>query len=188
MPDSLSTRRQALEDRFFKDQEAKQISHLREKLAAKKNREELAEVCGIEDATVLDTLTKLEVGAHDVSALTLVPLVQVAWADGSVTETERAAVLKAAIAQGIKDESHSHELLDAWLSDSPGSELFGAWTGYVESLRAHVSEDEMTALKESLLGLAHDVASAAGGYLGIGTVSSAEKSVLEAIRTAFDGE
>ncbi len=188
MPNSLSTRRQALEDRFFKDQEAKQLSHLREKLAAKKNREELAEVCGIEDKTVLDTLTKLDVGAHDVSALTLVPLVQVAWADGSVNEKERAAVLKAAVAQGIQDESHSHELLDAWLAYAPGSELFGAWTGYVEALRHHVSDDEMTALKESILGLAHDIASAAGGYLGIGTVSNAEKSVLSAISAAFDGE
>lgn len=186
MPNSLSTRRQALEDRFFKDQEAKQLSHLREQLAAKKNREELAEVCGIEDATVLDTLTKLDVGAHDVSALTLVPLVQVAWADGSVSDKERSAVLKAAIAQGIKDESHSHELLDAWLAYAPTAELFASWRGYVESLRSHISEDEMTALKESILGLAHDVASAAGGYLGIGSISSAENDVLTSISAAFD--
>lgn len=187
MPDSLSTRRQALEDRFFKDEEAKQISHLRDKLAAQKNREELAEVCGIEDPTVLDTLTKLDVGAHDVSALTLVPLVEVAWADGSMSKEERAAILKAAIAQGVKDESHSHALLDAWLEKRPSKDLFQAWVGYVNAVRAHVSEDEMTALKESILGLAHDVASAAGGYLGIGSVSSAEKNVLTAIGTAFDG-
>ncbi len=187
MPNSLSTRRQALEDSFFKKEEARQISHLRETLAAKKNREELASVCGIEDAVVLDTLTRLEVGAHDVSALALVPLVQVAWADGSVDEKERAAILKAAKAQGVTHACHSHELLEAWLSSAPNDDLFTAWAGYVEALHDHVSESEMTALKESILGLAHDVASAAGGYLGMGTVSSTEKTVLNAIGAAFDG-
>ena len=187
MPNSLATRRQALEDRFFKDQEAKQISHLREELAAKKNREELSSVCGIEDETVLNTLTKLDVGAHDVSALTLVPLVQVAWADGTVNDKERDAILKAANAQGVEANSHSHELLEAWLLVEPTDELFKAWAGYVDALRPHMSEEEMTAIKESVLGLAHDVASAAGGYLGIGTVSSSEKDVLTGISNAFDG-
>ncbi|MCP4445216.1 MAG: hypothetical protein GY811_07730 [Myxococcales bacterium] len=187
MPNSLANRRQALEDRFFQDQEAEQVSRMREKLAAQKNREELAAVCGIEDATVLDTLTKLAVGAHDVSALTLVPLVQVAWADGNVTAKEREAVLKAAVAQGIADASHSHALLDAWLDKAPGEGLFQAWTSYVEALRSHIDVSEMTALKESILGLAHDVADAAGGYLGIGSVSGAEKKVLAAIGAAFDG-
>lgn len=187
MPNSLADRRQALEDRFFQDQEAKKLSELRAELAAKNNREELKAVCGIDDETVLDTLTKLAVGAHDVSALMLVPLVQVAWADGTVSEKELAAALKAAHDQGITEGSHSHELLEAWLSQKPSDELFVAWAGYVESLRSHIGQSEVTALKESIMGLAHDVAEAAGGYLGIGSVSSNEKEVLVTIGAAFDG-
>ena len=187
MSSSLSDRRQALEDRFFQDQEAKRLADLRAKLAAQKNREQLAAVCGIEDAAVLDTLTKLDVGSHDVAALMLVPLVQVAWADGSISAKEREAVLKAAHTNGVKDDSHPHQLLDAWLDKTPGPELFTAWAGYVEALRAHLTDTQMTSLKESVLGLAHDVADAAGGYLGIGSISGTEKEALTSIGAAFDG-
>jgi len=187
VPNSLLDRRQALEDRFFKDQEANKISLLRAKLAAKKNREELQSECGIDDAPILDALVKLAVGAQDLAALSLVPLIQVAWADGSVSDKESEAVLRAAAAQGITKDSHSYTLLESWLSNAPDAELFEAWTGYVEALRAQLEEEETTALRESIIGLAHDVAEAAGGYLGIGSVSQAEKAVLSAINEAFGG-
>lgn len=187
MSSTLADRRQALEDRFFKDQEAKQMEELRKKLAAQKNREELAAICGIEDESVLDTFAKLDVGAHDVAAIMLVPLVQVAWADGSIEDKERQAVLQAAHTNGVKEGTHPHDLLVAWLASAPGAELFDAWRGYIEALRAHLTEDQMTSLKESILGLAHDVADATGGYLGIGSVSGTEKTVLTAIGAAFDG-
>ena len=183
--DSLSDRRQALEDRFFKDQEAKKISRMREVLTSKKKIEELREVSGIDNDNVLAALVKLNVGASDLHALSLVPLVTVAWADGSVTETERAAVLKAAHQQGVIEGSNGHELLEAWLTSKPGSDLFASWTAYAKSLAAELSEDDATKLQESILGLAHDVASAAGGILGLGSVSSAEKETLQAIADAF---
>ncbi len=187
MPNTFADRRQALEDSFFKDLEARKLSHLREDLASKKNREELANVCGIDDSDVLDALTKVGVGAHDVSALSLVPVIQMAWTSGTISEQERAAVLKAAAGQGITTECHSYKLLEAWLAKAPRQELFDSWTGYVKALRTHLNDSEMTALKESILGLAHDVADAAGGFLGIGSVSSVEKEVLTAIGDAFDG-
>lgn len=183
--DSLSERRQALEDRFFKDQEANKISRLREELASKKQMEELREVSGIDKENVLTALVSLHVGAADLHALSLVPLVTVAWADGHVTDSERAAVLKAAHEQGVKDGSHGHELLDAWLSSKPTGDLFESWKAYASALAGMMSESDATALQESILGLAHDVASAAGGILGLGSVSSAEKAVLQAIADAF---
>ncbi len=187
MPNTFADRRQALEDSFFKDLEARKLSHLREELSGKTKREELSKVCGIEDSAVLNALTKLGVGAHDVSALSLVPLIQMAWTSGTINKAERAAVLKAAAAQGITEECHSYTLLEAWLAREPKQELFDSWTGYVKALRSHLEDSEMTALKESILGLAHDVADAAGGFLGVGSVSSVEKDTLTAIGDAFDG-
>lgn len=183
--DSLSERRQALEDRFFKDQEANKISRMREQLASKKKIEELREVSGIDKENVLTALVSLNVGAADLHALSLVPLVTVAWADGTVTESERAAVLKAAHDQGVTEGSHGHELLDAWLTSKPADDLFESWQAYASSLAEMMSDNDATALHDSILGLAHDVASAAGGILGLGSVSSAEKAVLQAIADAF---
>lgn len=182
----LSQRRQALEDRFFQEQEAQQIAHLKELLAAKKDREELQSASGIDDSKLLDTLVHLEVGAGDLCALSLTPLVRVAWADGSMNDKEKTAILDAAHKQGVSEGTHGHQLLDAWLTQAPDSELYEAWTGYVESLLANMEEAERTTLKESIVGLAHDVASAAGGILGIASISATEKSALEAITNAFE--
>lgn len=182
---SLSDRRQALEDCFFKEQEAKNLSRLRDELASKKKAEELGEASGIDNAQVLARLVKLDVGAGDLHALALVPLVTVAWADGSVSEPEREAILRAAHDQGVLSGTHGYQLLEAWLGNKPGADLFQSWAGYVSSLTALLDEDEVTALQENILGRANDVASAAGGILRIGAVSAAEQKALQAIADAF---
>lgn len=183
---SLSDRRKALEDSFFQDQEAKKISRLRDELAAKKEQADLGAASGIENEALLAALVKLDVGASDLSALALIPLVRVAWADGTMKAGERDAILHAAAEQGVSKGSHGHQLLEAWLSSPPKSELYDAWTGYVEALLAGMDQAHAETLKESILGLAHDVASAAGGLLGLGAVSKGEKDVLEQIGAAFD--
>jgi hypothetical protein len=183
---ALSDRRKALEDRFFQDQESKKISRLREELAAKKDQADLGAASGIEDEKLLAALVKLNVGASDLSALALIPLVRVAWADGTMKDGERDAILQAASSHGVSKDSHGHQLLDAWLGKPPANELYEAWTGYVKALLADMDESHADTLKESILGLAHDVASAAGGILGLGSVTKTEKEVLAAISEAFD--
>jgi hypothetical protein len=183
---SLSDRRQALEDRFFKDEEAKKISRLRDELDAKKQSEELRRVSGIDNDKVLSALVTLNVGAGDLHALSLVPLVKVAWANGTVEDKERTAVLEAAHTQGVSEGTHGYQLLESWLSSRPGDDLFEAWSSYVESLVSELNDEDRIALQESILGLAHDVASAAGGILGLGSVSSAEQAALKAIGDAFN--
>ena len=183
---ALSDRRKALEDSFFQDQESKKISRLREQLAAKKDQAALGAASGIDDAQLLEALVKLDVGASDLAALALIPLVQVAWADGTMKDGEREAILQAAASQGVSKESHGHELLEAWLSSAPGSALFEAWTSYVEALLTQMDQANADALKESVLGLAHDVASAAGGLLGLASVSKTEKEVLTMISNTLD--
>lgn len=183
----LSDRRQALEDRFFKLEEAKQLEKLRDQLATQKTREELSNASGLDDNDLLDALIALDVHAQDLAALALIPLVHVAWADGSISDKEHAAILDAADQQGIGRGSHTHELLDSWLAKKPPASLFGAWSDYVAALLPHLDDSKRTSIEESILGLAHDVASAAGGMLGIASISAAEESALDAIRRAFEG-
>ena len=186
MSSSLSDRRKALEDRFFQDQESQKLEKLRGQLAAKKSKEELEAASGIDDAKLLDVLVGLDVGVSDLSALSLIPLVRVAWVDGSVKDNERDAILQAAANQGLSNKSHAYHLLEAWLESPPKNELYEAWESYVHGLLAEMDEAHATTLKESILGLAHDVAASAGGLLGIGAVSKAETEVLAQISAAFD--
>lgn len=183
---SLSDRRKALEDRFFQEEESKKLEKLREELEVKKTKEELGHASGIDDSKLLDALVALDVGASDLSALALIPLVRVAWIDGSIKDGERDAILLAAANQGVSNKSHGYQLLETWLETPPKEELYEAWESYVKALLEEIDEAHAVTLKESILGLAHDVATAAGGVLGIGSISKAEQQVLTSISEAFD--
>jgi hypothetical protein len=180
-PRILSDRRQALEDAFFAREEAKHLAELRAKLAAQKSRDELKAVSGIEDDKVLDKLLELDLSAQDVALISMIPLIQVAWSDGSLEPAERDAVLKAASDQGVKAGSHSHQLLEHWLEKRPTDRLYQTWHDYVEAVAGQLGDVELEILRESLVGLAHDVASAAGGILGLGKISDAEQKILSDI-------
>jgi hypothetical protein len=100
-------------------------------------------------------------------------------------DEERAAVLRAAEESGIDAGSPAHELLVSWLEKRPGRELLAAWKSYVEALVAELAPEERQALRHELLDRARAVAESAGGFLGIGKVSDAERAVLAELEAAF---
>lgn len=62
------------------------------------------------------------------AALALAPLVELAWADGSVSEAEHKGVLEAAKAIGVDQHSEfSRSTLRRWLHESPPTEALEAW-------------------------------------------------------------
>jgi hypothetical protein len=87
----------ALEDAFFTKENARLLEQLKEK----QKREALREVVQIKDETFLDRLIELGIGPETVLALTLVPLIAVAWADGTLDGRERDAIIKAAEEKGV---------------------------------------------------------------------------------------
>lgn len=186
MSDAIGDRGKELENAFF----AKQNQQLVEKLKAEKqtaqNRSQLREVTGISNDEVLDRLLALKLTSETLSALTLFPLIEVAWADGSVDAKETAAVLDAAHASGILKGSSSHTLIEGWLKQKPPAALHTAWLQYVQALVASMKSDEKVLLKTELLGKARQVAEASGGILGMGNhVSKAEADMLRTLEDAF---
>ena len=89
--------------------------------------QEISLASGITDRAVLKLLADLEVSSSVVAALALVPLVEVAWADGELAPEERASVLKASAEQGIRPGTRAHGLLSTWLEHRPTKTLFEAW-------------------------------------------------------------
>ncbi|MCA9185629.1 MAG: hypothetical protein KDA99_08420, partial [Planctomycetales bacterium] len=78
--DFLNARRKALEDSFFAQRDQELLKQLHERLQEATQREALAMVSGIEDEEVLDFLLRLNLSSETAAALTLVPLIEVAWA------------------------------------------------------------------------------------------------------------
>lgn len=181
----LGERKKALEEQFFARQEKELRERVRQEAAAKARREALAEASGIRDEAVLDHLAGLGLDGETVAALSLVPLVEVAWADRSLHDKEREAVLRAARESGVTRDSAAWVLLESWLEKRPDPELLAAWEGYVEALVADLGDEERRALRHELLDRARVVAEAAGGFLNLGKTSNAEEAMLARLEGAF---
>jgi hypothetical protein len=186
--DFLEDRKKALEDSFFAKENEKLLEQMRQKQRMKAVREPLAEISGIDDPALLDELVELGIEPATWTAISLIPLVEVAWVDEEMDEKERRAVLAAAEANGVFVGSPSHALLVSWLERRPDSRLFQTWGEYIVHLCSKLGEPEKQRLKAEVLGRARSVAEATGGILGLGNkVSAGEARILAELEKAFEG-
>jgi hypothetical protein len=184
--ESLRARGKALEEAFFRkeDERLRELQRMRQGEVSAMHA--LRDASGIEDETILKRLSGLGVRAETLAALTLIPLVEVAWADDRMEKQERAAVLAGAESSGIEAGSPSHGLLKLWLDDRPAPDLFSTWREFIQALCAQLSADERLRLRENVVGRARRVAEAAGGFLGVADpVSKVEKAVLKDLARLF---
>jgi len=179
MTDELDRRRQALEGAFFNKYNEELLAKLRAKDAAKRKKHELAAATGLHDEKVLDDLLAAGIEAQTLAALSIAPLVFMAWRDGKLEDSERAAVLRAADEQGLKADSTAHKLIDGWLARNPGPELVAAWKGYVTALHANLPPAAYAAMRKDILERTRKIMRAAGGYLGWVHSSAQEKELLK---------
>lgn len=182
----LGDREHALEEVFFAQQDQALLRRLREADTAKSKKDALSAASGITDPALLDKLVALGVDGATMAALSLVPLVLVAWADGEMDAKERGAVLSAAAEAGVEDKGAGHQLLDRWLSTRPPPQLLATWTDYIRAIAPTLSAAARDQLRANLLGRARKVSEAAGGFLGAGwKTSPAEREVLAKLEKAF---
>jgi hypothetical protein len=185
-PEILRDRGRSLEDEFFRREDQRLLARLNELKTVETTRAALAKASGIDDPAVLDALLGLGIRAETVAALSVVPLVEVAWADGSLDAKERGAILEGARQSGIAPGSTAHALLEPWLERRPDAKLLSTWLQFVRDLRDRLSAEEAARLKSSLLDQARAVATASGGVLGLGAkVSNAEAAMLARLESAF---
>ncbi len=183
---TLEERGRALENQFYEKENKEKLSAMKEKLDSQKSKDELRKASGMTDDAVLDRLVHLGLTANTIAALSLVPLIQVAWADGTIQDNERTAILQGAHGKGLEQGTAGYELLQTWLAKPPSTELLEAWEAYIKSLTAQLNDEQNRLLKNQIVGFAKMVAAAAGGFLGIGRVSASEEKVLHRIEAAFN--
>jgi hypothetical protein len=183
----FSGRRNELEEKFFADRDRELLQALRERSATEERKKALAEASGIDDEDLIHQLDELQICGETLTAVSLIPLIAVAWADGTIDAKERQAVLDAAEQKGVQKEHPGYQLLDRWLSQKPDATLLEVWKGYVSALAHTLSETAVTALKHDLIDRTRAIAEATGGLLGLGNkISKAEQAVLEELEQAFD--
>jgi hypothetical protein len=149
----------------------------------------LGRATGIDDPDLLARLAELGIRAETLAALTLIPLIETAWADGVMDAKERAAVLHGAATSGIAPDSASYHLLEIWTMERPAPEISAIWSEFIAAIAKSLDERERAALRAKIIGRAWAVANAAGGFLDAApSVSAEESATLAALDSAFGAE
>src|SRR5882724_5304699 len=92
--DAFDDLRKAKEEEYFRLKEAELLEKLRQRGAAEAARSGMASALHTSDPQILEDLRQLGYNADTVKLLFAVPLVQVAWASGSVSAKERKLILE----------------------------------------------------------------------------------------------
>ena len=184
--DAFSDRGRALEEEYFRKREQELIEKLRRRAAAEDELHRLGEHAGVADEEILQDLQDLGYTPETVMLLHLVPLVQVAWADGRVSERERALIVEAARARGVEADSPADQQLAQWLTSRPPEEVFERNLRAVRAFLESRPAAEREASERELLSLSTAVASASGGLLGIGAVSAEERALLARLSSELE--
>ncbi len=86
----LNERLRAIEDEFFHEVDLKLWEQLRQNRLRDEKRLQLNKLMHVEDQAMLDELIEQGIDDESVAVLLFVPLTFIAWADGRVTDAERA--------------------------------------------------------------------------------------------------
>jgi hypothetical protein len=181
----LGERGRALEEEFFRKEDQRLTAKLRELKAKDASREELSRISGIKNTAILDRLVELGIHAETLVALSIVPLAEVAWADGEIDAKEEQAILDRAAKSGVTPGSTGHDLLKSWLERRPEPRLLTAWIHMVQGINENLTAEQVEALRAGLVERVQAVARASGGVLGVSKVSSAEAKIIRQLESAF---
>lgn len=167
-----------LEDDYFRQLDAERVAQRRLDAERALAASRLAQALGRPNSEWMSRLLSLGLTEENAAAFHLLPLVEVAWADGSVAPEERSRLLDGAKRLGLVPGAAAQNLLESWLERRPEPDWSRAWHALAAEYRRHgIAPDE----RWRLLQEAEAVANAAGGMLGFGAVSQLERLVIDRI-------
>ena len=176
--DSIHERGRALEEEYFRKKNRELIEKMQLEAGRDEARRSLGAQIGLNDPEMLEQLLKLGFTPETVSLLPLVPVVQMAWVDGNVTDAERSAILTIARTRGIADGGAANLQLAAWLAARPAPEVFDGATRLIRAMLDAPAQEATTISPDDLVAYCETIAAASGGMLGINKISSEERALL----------
>jgi hypothetical protein len=185
MSDSFEKQSQALENQFFAKVNQQLLEKLRQQNEVQEQVSALRSITHIEDETLLKAMVERGLTAERATALKIVPMVLVAWADGSVDAAERHQLLECANRCNIDSNSPSGQLLEHWLKNQPPEGLLQTWCDYAKSLVGSMQHEDAQKLKTNIMNQLRDCATISGGILGWGAVTAGESKIMQAVEAAL---
>jgi hypothetical protein len=178
-------REKAMEDAYFRDQNAKLLDKLRHKANLDEIAVALGEKLQVDNPHLLVKVRELGIKVDTAAAFFLAPLVQVAWAEGKVSKSEREVVLRLARQRGVDPDSPAYSQLEEWLRVRPSNDFFDTAVEVLKAAFAVLPPAERDERIKGVVHACHEVAEASAGLgrlLGLGDgVSRIEASMLDDI-------
>ena len=185
----LGDREKAMEESYFRREDAKLLAKLREKADLDEIALALGEKLQVDNPELLARVRELGVSLDTAPALFLAPMVQVAWAGDSVTREEHDAVLRIARERGLDPASPAYAQLDAWMKERPDDQLFDTAVETIKYgfavLPPGEKEERIKRIVDACQEVAEASSSSLGWILGIKNVSDSEAATLDTIASTL---
>jgi hypothetical protein len=185
--DGISGDIRSREEEYFRRKDRELVENLRRTAEADASRRALESTSGIHDQVMLQELEALGFTPDTVSLLPLVPIVQVAWAEGGVSDDERKLILQFARSRNIREGSPADEQLSAWLEQRPSEDVFSRATRLIRAMLDRPDGRTAAWSIDDLIHHCEEIAEASGGILGFRKISGEEKALLGRIQTVLKG-
>ncbi len=153
-------------------------SQLSPKVAQKRHISQVIETLKLPSRDLAERLVRLGFDSETACVLHILPLIQVAWANGEISRRERSRILHVLKLREVPEGSRAWLLCESLLSTRPTDAFLHACR---EALRdiLHSGKTGQGQDERLLIDLCVDIAEVSGGLFGLHrTVSAAERTVI----------
>ncbi len=169
------------EEKYFHEVEIEARRRLREHLEdnARKLEEaaKVAEHLATDDHGLAEEIRALGFAGDNAKIFDLLPLVHVAWADGKIQRSERAAILKLLEQRNLARDSQPFQTMEALLEERPTDAFMRESLSLLQRVVA-----KQGGRADEIVELCMHVAAASGGLLGLGSrIDEAERKRIREI-------
>jgi hypothetical protein len=147
---------------------------------------QIAAALNLQDRQLAERLLLLGFDAETASVLYLLPLIQVAWANGSVSRGERSQILRILRLREVPEGSRAWLMCESLLASRPTEAFLHNSRQLLQSLLKSKGRAVEAQVERELIELCLDVAEVSSGIFGFGRrVSRAEEDAIREIAANF---
>ena len=183
--DIFQKREMYLEEEYFRKKDFELLEKLKAVFQKKVDKESIRKATGVTNERLLERMVELHLNGELMAAFQLYPLVEIAWADGDLSESEARSVLAAGEKQGIRTGTRAYEMLEQRLHRGPDPEARKIWFLYAEELKKTLTPRELKTFRTDLLERARAVVAATGHLERLLIDVGGERKILAAIEKAL---
>ena len=183
--DMIQERGRSLEDDYFRKKDKELVEKIQRAADAERARADVGRAVGLTDPALAQELLDLGFTAETVSLLPIVPVLQMAWAEGGVSPEERDLIVRFARTRGIDEGSAADRQLTTWMTARPSEDVFARASRLIRAMLDSGSDAGLSA--DDLVAYCEKIAAASGGVFGIGRISAEERKLLSGLATDLKG-